>query len=321
MHLWNRPAVRLTPSGELLFIYAFSTAQLWFNILMALKSYLRLAVYQTEKIFQRARFFSVTAPEIGWPILLGISFPKSGTHLLDQILLGFNQIAPFSRRLHSFYAEYEGESGRKRSAEQALAWLDSLRPGDITSAHLFARQEVMGRVCTPAFIPYFIFRDPRDVAVSHVFYVTDMETRHVHHDYYQSLPDFDERLKVSILGRLDSLEPDVEFPDIAARFAPYLGWLDQRSVMKIHFEDLINERAATLNRIIDHFLTRVPLQAPRALILESLESSINPSGSPTFRSGKTGEWKKHFTPEHKKIFKEVAGDLLIRLGYEKDDNW
>jgi hypothetical protein len=296
-------------------------AQLWFNILMALKSYLRLAVYQTEKIFQRARFFSVTAPEIGWPILLGISFPKSGTHLLDQILLGFNQIAPFSRRLHSFYAEYEGESGRKRSAEQALAWLDSLRPGDITSAHLFARQEVMGRVCTPAFIPYFIFRDPRDVAVSHVFYVTDMETRHVHHDYYQSLPDFDERLKVSILGRLDSLEPDVEFPDIAARFAPYLGWLDQRSVMKIHFEDLINERAATLNRIIDHFLTRVPLQAPRALILESLESSINPSGSPTFRSGKTGEWKKHFTPEHKKIFKEVAGDLLIRLGYEKDDNW
>jgi hypothetical protein len=288
---------------------------------MALKSYLRLAVYQTEKIFQRARFFSVTAPEIGWPILLGISFPKSGTHLLDQILLGFNQIAPFSRRLHSFYAEYEGESGRKRSAEQALAWLDSLRPGDITSAHLFARQEVMGRVCTPAFIPYFIFRDPRDVAVSHVFYVTDMETRHVHHDYYQSLPDFDERLKVSILGRLDSLEPDVEFPDIAARFAPYLGWLDQRSVMKIHFEDLINERAATLNRIIDHFLTRVPLQAPRALILESLESSINPSGSPTFRSGKTGEWKKHFTPEHKKIFKEVAGDLLIRLGYEKDDNW
>jgi len=310
-----------TPLERALFVHAFSMAQLWFNILMALKSYLRLAVYQTEKIFQRARFFSVTAPEIGWPILLGISFPKSGTHLLDQILLGFNQIAPFSRRLHSFYAEYEGESGRKRSAEQALAWLDSLRPGDITSAHLFARQEVMGRVCTPAFIPYFIFRDPRDVAVSHVFYVTDMETRHVHHDYYQSLPDFDERLKVSILGRLDSLEPDVEFPDIAARFAPYLGWLDQRSVMKIHFEDLINERAATLNRIIDHFLTRVPLQAPRALILESLESSINPSGSPTFRSGKTGEWKKHFTPEHKKIFKEVAGDLLIRLGYEKDDNW
>lgn len=285
---------------------------------MALKSNLRSAIYQTEKVFQRARFSSIAAPEMGWPILLGISFPKSGTHLLDQILLGFNRVAPFSRRLHSFYAEYEGESGRKRSVEQALAWLDSLRSGDITSAHLFAREEVVGRVCTPNFIPYFIFRDPRDVVVSHVFYVTDMEARHVHHDYYTALPDFESRLNVSIRGRPDS---DVEFPDIAARFAPYLGWLDQPSVLKIHFEDLINDRLATLNRIIDHFLARVPLHAPRELILESLESSINPSRSPTFRSGKTGEWKKHFTQEHKRIFKDVAGDLLVRLGYEKDHDW
>jgi len=285
---------------------------------MELRSNLRSAIYQTEKIFQRARFSSVTAPKMGWPILLGISFPKSGTHLLDQILLGFNRVAPFSRRLHSFYAEYEGESGLKRSPEQALAWLDSLRPGDVASAHLFARDKVVKCVCNSAFIPYFIFRDPRDVVVSHVFYVTDMEVHHVHHDYYSSLPDFDSRLKVSILGRPDT---DVEFPDIATRFAPYLGWLDQPAVLKIHFEDLINDRAATLNHIIDHFLAQIPLQVPRQLILESLESSINPSRSPTFRSGKTGEWKKHFTQEHKKIFKDVAGDLLVKLGYEKNNDW
>jgi hypothetical protein len=287
---------------------------------MSLKSSLRSLLYQTEKTHQRLRFrfASLPAPQGGWPILLGISFPKSGTHLLDQILLGFSKVAPFSRRLHSFYAEYEGESGRKRSLEQALAWLASLRPRDIASAHLFAREEVVKCVCSSAFIPYFIFRDPRDVAVSHVFYVTDMEARHVHHDYYQSLPDFNARLTVSILGRPDTV---IEFPNIADRFAPYLGWLDQPAVMKIHFEDLIHDRLGTLNRIIDHFLPRAPLPVLRQLILEALESSINPKRSPTFRSGKTGEWKKHFTEEHKKIFKEVAGDLLVRLGYEKDNNW
>lgn len=285
---------------------------------MPLKSSLRSVLYQIEKVSQRLRFSALPKPQSGWPILLGISFPKSGTHLLDQILLGFNRVAPFSRRLHSFYAEYEGESGRKRSAEQALAWLNSLRPGDVASAHLFARDDVVKRVCTPAFIPYFIFRDPRDVVVSHVFYVTDMEARHVHHDYYQSLPDFNARLNISILGRPDTT---IEFPNIADRFAPYLGWLDQPSMMTVHFEDLINDRAATLNRIIDHFLSRVPLHAPRELILEGLESSINPQRSPTFRSGKTGEWKKHFTEEHKKIFKAVAGDLLIRLGYEQGQDW
>ena len=282
---------------------------------MSLKSSLRSILYQTEKRIQRIRFVSQPAD---LPILLGISFPKSGTHLLDQILLGFANVAPYSKRLHSFYAEYEGESGVKRAPEQALQWLDLLRSGDVASAHLFARPDVLARVTSPKFIPYFIFRDPRDVVVSHVFYVTEMETRHVHHAYYQSLPDFDARLMVSILGQPDV---DVEFPNIAERFTPYLGWLDQPRVLTIHFEDLIQDRVQTLNRIIDHFLARVPLHAPRQLILDSLESAINPTKSPTFRSGKTGEWKKYFTDEHKQIFKDAAGDLLIRLGYETNNDW
>jgi hypothetical protein len=285
---------------------------------MNLKSSLRSLIYKTEKLAQHARFASLPAPQNDWPILLSISFPKSGTHLLDQILLGFAQVAPFSKRVHSFYAEYEGESGLKRPAEQAIVWLDSLRPCDIASAHLFARPEVLVRVTSPAFVPYFIFRDPRDVVVSHVFYVTDMEARHVHHDYYQSLPDFNARLKVSILGRPNA---EIEFLNIAERFAPYMAWLDHPEVLSIHFEDLINDRAATLTRIMEHLLARASLQAPRQLILSAMETSINPTKSPTFRSGKTGEWKKYFTVEHKRIFKAVAGDLLVRLGYEKDSNW
>ena len=282
---------------------------------MAPTQALRRIVYQTEKLAQRLRFSSQSA---GLPALLGISFPKSGTHLLDQILLGFAKVAPFSTRLHSFYAEYEGESGRKRSPEQALAWLDSLGSGDIASAHLFARPEAVERVCSSKFVPYFIFRDPRDVVVSHVFYVTEMEARHVHHDYYGSLPDFDSRLTVSILGRPDG---GVEFPNIAARFAPYLGWLDRPEVLTLHFEQLIHDRLGALARILDHLLAHFPLTAPRPQILESLEASINPKRSPTFRSGKTGEWRKYFTSEHKQIFKEVAGSLLVKLGYEKDENW
>lgn len=285
---------------------------------MSFKSSLRLLLYHTEKLIQRARFASMSAPQKDWPILLGISFPKSGTHLLDQILLGFSKVAPFAKRVHSFYAEYEGETGRKRAPEQALIWLDSLRPLDVASAHLFARPAAAARVTSNRFVPYFIFRDPRDVVVSHVFYVTEMETRHVHHAYYTSLPDFDARLKVSILGRPDA---DIEFPNIAERFAPYLGWLDHPDVLTIHFEDLIHERAATLTRILGHLLVRLPIPAPRERILDALETSINPSRSPTFRSGKTGEWKKYFKEEHRQAFKDVAGDLLIRLGYEKDGNW
>ena len=74
---------------------------------MPLPLILRRLVYQTEKLAQRLRFAS---PPTDLPVLLGISFPKSGTHLLDQILLGFSKVAPYAKSLHSFYAEYEGES-------------------------------------------------------------------------------------------------------------------------------------------------------------------------------------------------------------------
>ena len=40
-----------------------------------------------------------------------------------------------------------------------------------------------------------------------------------------------------------------------------------------------------------------------------------------FRKGVAGDWKNVFTDKDKRIFKEEAGDLLIELGYEKDDNW
>lgn len=287
-----------------------------------LRHTLRQSFYQAEKLIHRARFAKLPEPKGGWPILLGISFPKSGTHLLDQVLIGFSDVAPFSRRLHSFYAQYDGETGRKHSKMETAAWLKSLRPLDVTSAHLFASPEAFDYVLTSAFIPFFIYRDPRDVAVSHVFYVTEMERSHVHHVYYQSLPDFESRLKASILGiPPTSLPRDVEFLDIAKRFEPYMGWLTQPQVLNIKYEDLIENRMVALNRIVDHFLIRVPLNIPRDAILSSIERSIDPRRSPTFRSGKTGEWQKYFGAEHRKLFKEVAGDLLIQLGYEKDYNW
>jgi hypothetical protein len=48
---------------------------------------------------------------------------------------------------------------------------------------------------------------------------------------------------------------------------------------------------------------------------------IAPARSHTFRSGEKSGWRKAFTPEHRRLFREVAGDLLIELGYEKDHSW
>ena len=164
--------------------------------------------------------------------------------------------------------------------------------------------EVVARVCSPHSCLISSFAT-RAMWSSHMSSMSPTWRRATSITIICVLPDFNSRLNVSILGRPNS---SVEFPDIAGRFAPYLGWLDHPEVLTIHFEDLIENRAATLACIMDHFLARVPLQVPRPLNsrLPSV-SAVNPNRSPTFRSGKTGEWKKYFTEQHKKVFKEVAG--------------
>jgi hypothetical protein len=93
-------------------------------------------------------------------------------------------------------------------------------------------------------------------------------------------------------------------------------------VLCIRFEDLINDRDATLDAMLDEVEStgyKIPMLREKALSV--LVEAIQPRRSRTFRSGKTGGWKEHFTGEHKKLFKEIAGDLLIQLGYEKNNNW
>ena len=43
--------------------------------------------------------------------------------------------------------------------------------------------------------------------------------------------------------------------------------------------------------------------------------------SSTFREGRIGGWRDKLTPEQIALFKDVAGDQLIALGYETGVDW
>ena len=75
-----------------------------------------------------------------------------------------------------------------------------------------------------------------------------------------------------------------------------------------------------LGRVYDHAVQRgLPAARPAEQSPSgSLESSIDPKRSPTFRSGKAGGWRTQFSPENKQLFKDIAGDLLVQLGYERN---
>jgi hypothetical protein len=99
-------------------------------------------------------------------------------------------------------------------------------------------------------------------------------------------------------------------------------WLEQKNVMCIRFEDLINNRDVTLNAMLDEVeKTGYKIPTPREEAIKIFVDAIQPKKSHTFRSGKTGGWREHFADEHKKLFKEVAGDLLVKLRYENTNDW
>lgn len=276
--------------------------------------------YNYTRSQQAKHYNSLAVPMDGWPILLGISFPKSGTNLLRQVLAAFTKAGPFADRSFDVFAAFDAKSGAASNSQDALNFMKRLKPGDVAAAHFHTWPEAVREAIKPRYLSYFMYRDPRDVVVSHVFYVTDRAKEHAHHKYYSEvLTSFDERLRTSIMGRP---EIDIDFPDIGKRFEPYLGWLDHPEVLSQRYEDYISNREQAIGEAVDHFLKRVnTLRTSRDELIRIVEQNIVPEKSPTFRSGKTGEWQKYYNEEHKALFNAAAGDILIKLGYEKDYNW
>lgn len=252
------------------------------------------------------------------PPVFGNAKAKSGSHLLLQVLNGFTQIMPY-RYVDADPIRTVRYKGGRRSQEEILADLRRVPRGVIGWGYLDATPENVSFLTSAGRVNYFIYRDPRDVLVSQVFFATDMHEEHGMHEYYNSLPDFGERLKVAITG---IEQGDMKMVSVAQRYESVFQWLEQRGVMCLRFEDLIDNRNATLSAMLAEVeKTGYRIPTPREKALAVLVEAIQPRKSHTFRSGKTGGWREHFTEEHRKLFKEVAGDLLVRLGYEKDNDW
>jgi hypothetical protein len=283
---------------------------------MALRSFrrfLRTPGKSAQAILRWKRFSFDDAPPI-----FGNSKPKSGSHLLLQILNGFTRIMPYK------YVEADPvrtieKNGRRKTEQEILDELKEIRRGVIGWGYVEASPQNVAFLCQPHRVNYFIYRDPRDMLVSQVFFATDMNEEHGMHEYYKSLPDFGERLSVAIAG-LD--QDGLYMVNVRQRYASVFEWLEQPNVMCLRFEDLINNRDATLEAMLDEVESigyKIPI--PRQKALAILVEEIQPKKSHTFRSGRTGGWKEHFTDAHKNLFKDVAGDLLVRLGYEADNDW
>jgi hypothetical protein len=184
-------------------------------------------------------------------------------------------------------------------------------------AHLHHHAACAAALASRHAVHYFIYRDLRDVAVSEAHYLTHMNRWHRLHRYYKALPDDGARIAWAI-GGATSPAFAYDYPDIARRFERYRPWLSDANVCAVRFEDLLGPtRRQAVARIVAHYQRAAgrgedDVQA----ITDRAVAAIDPTRSHTFRAGKVGGWRTACTPQHVMLMQQVAGKLLIDLGYE-----
>lgn len=141
----------------------------------------------------------------------------------------------------------------------------------------------------------------------------------MHRYYTETLKTMEERINAAIQG---VEAPESELSSIRDKFMAYIGWLDVPEVLCLRFEDLILDREKALTIILDYLETRsFTPGVNRAQAVQALQNAIQPRKSGTFRKGKPGNWREHFSPANIDLFKATTGDLLVRLGYEQNQSW
>jgi hypothetical protein len=97
---------------------------------------------------------------------------------------------------------------------------------------------------------------------------------------------------------------------------------------EVRYEDLLerpNEEGGRLARFLGADTSEKAVQqAVGSASFERLSKGRERGQEDTssfYRKGVAGDWSNYFTERDKQIYKEEAGELLIRLGYERDLDW
>jgi len=168
-----------------------------------------------------------------------------------------------------------------------------------------------------------IIRDPRDLVVSSYYYHLKTDEKWVKRPEARwGDMGFQEYLKS--MSRHDGLLLEMRRL-LKGRLSGMSSWdYTQQEFLELRYEDVIAEEEA-FSSIFRHYeLSDRALALGLALVRENSISTVaswSEKKQGHVRSGMPGQWQDEFAPEHVMLFKKRSGDLLVRLGYEKDGNW
>ena len=171
---------------------------------------------------------------------------------------------------------------------------------------------------------FHVVRDPRDVIVSGYF------------SHLGSHPDRDwpwlqrHRPFLRSLSKHDGLMVEMEFS--ALFMSHMLTWdYSNPNILELRFEDVISNNIPCFTRIFSFLgLFSQKITMPQIIAAMAKYSFANLSNGRTrgqedssshYRKGQPGDWRNHFDSSHVDYFKKLYNPLLLKLGYEADEDW
>lgn len=238
-------------------------------------------------------------------ILFVAGLPKSGTTWLENMLGAFPgytiipdpeitvwEYANGGSHQFELYLDYFQKVG------QALAIVKVHCPGSANNVRILKNLE----------IPYVVmYRDLRDAAVSHVFYIKRTPW-HVEYPHYKN-----KNIKSGLEHFGNTL-----LPKWAAWIQSWQRNRDKTRSIIVKYEEMKAKPVEVFSRIAQHY--ELPDKNIEIIVERFRFEKMKQKGS-FFRKGKTGDWKNHFDDHLKGLFKKKVGQFLVQEGYEKDLDW
>ncbi len=291
-------------------------------------------------LFLALSFFNPALAES--PILL-TSIPKCGTWMLEKCvqLITKKENALFRFHNQGFFRVNWAKTNPYaiQIFEPTVDFLDrctTLNQNEYMIAHLSYGKPYEELLLNKKCKIIFILRDPRDQLISRIFFTYNNPVPYagLQHLSFNELLEgymgvgsqphqiFDDLLQSHI--EYGEKPRGKVFSHITQFYNAFLGWQSSPLCLTVRFEDLVGENGGGSKesqlKVIKAIVKHLDIPLTEKEIQENVVDKLF-GGTFSFREGKIGCWKHGFTPEHKELFKQHGGELLIRLGYEKDLNW
>lgn len=210
-----------------------------------------------------------------------------------------------------------------------------LGEGEVLCAHYPLSHEIEHLLESDSLLGIYLYRDPRDVAVSAALYIKYALTHHALHELFLKMSD-SEAIAFMLSGGVVPVDSDGASDD--SKYILYEGmkyfcdwgerWLSHPNVAKVRYEDYVTHGDLAIRQAVENVGVSIGEDALKK-VLNDMSFERMASGRAMgvedkrshFRKGIIGDHKNHFNPFHRSICKKQIGEFLIKYGYERDYAW